>query len=101
MPSDSSRKYPPTTSVKVFWEEKPEEPYVVLGMITAESSDVGEEKIFAKLKKRAMKIGANGLLMGTSSQRTKNIGSFNQNYGSIIPIDEHRLEAIAIRFNEE
>jgi len=100
LPSDDSRTYPPTTSVKVFWE-KPDVPYTVLGMITAESGDVGEEKIFAKLKKRAMKLGAHGLLMGNSSQTASAFGTFNQGTGYVIPIEKHRLEAIAIRFNEE
>ena len=106
LPSDDSHRYSTTTSLKVFWDEMPDQPYVVLGKLTAQSGDYGEEAIFSKLKKKAMSIGADGLLMGNLSKTTGQLGSFTPSYtgsggyGYIIPTETHRMEAIAIRFTD-
>ena len=98
LPTDETRSYPPTNSLKVFWE-KPDEPYTVLGMLIAE--DHGEEGLFSALKKKAMSIGAHGIIMKSPSQPIRIYGYSSSRYGTLSADSSHRLEALAIRLNEE
>jgi uncharacterized protein YgiM (DUF1202 family) len=101
IPLESSITYPPTDSVLIF-KEKPNVPYTELGIITAESSDYGEEKLLDMLKEKAMSIGAHGLIMRPPSSRTRTI---------VVPVSPggtpmtpttttYEIGAIAIRFKE-
>ena len=98
LPTDEMRSYPPTNSLKVFWE-KPDEPHTVLGMLIAE--DHGEEELFSALKKKAMSIGAHGIIMKAPSQQIRIHGYSSSRYGILSADRSHRLEALAIRFNEK
>jgi len=98
LPTDETRSYPPTNALKVFWE-KPDEPYTVLGMLIAE--DHGEEGLFSALKKKAMSIGAHGIIMKSPSQQIRIYGYSSSRYGTLSADSAHRLEALAIRLNEE
>ena len=100
LPSDSSVTFPPTESVKVFFD-KPEMPYIELGLIVAESGDISEEALFYLLKKKGTSIGAHGIIMRHPTQQTGTIGMPSSQGGTMmIPVTSHRLEAIAIRFKE-
>ena len=100
LPSDSSATFPRTDSIKVFFG-KPEVPYTEIGLIVAESGDYTEEVLFGLLKKKAMSIGAQGIIMRNLSQETGTIGIPSSLGGTMmVPVTSHRLEAIAIRFGE-
>ena len=81
-----------STSVRIFWDKTPDKPYIVLGKISVESEDRGEEAIFSRVNKKAMSIGADGLLMGDSSKVVKPVGYFS--------VERRRIEALAIRFTD-
>jgi hypothetical protein len=49
--------YVPTESIKVYWEE-PQEPYIIIGRVSAKSDDLKGENIFKVIKNKAMKVGA-------------------------------------------
>ena len=101
LPTDESVKYPPTDSVKIYWKE-PTEPYKIIGKVSAESGDFGEETLFKMLKKKAMAAGADAIIMGGTSQEGSAVGY--PVYGSgtmIMPVINTRIEGIAIRFIEE
>ena len=97
LPTDDNITYPPTNSLKVFWE-KPDIPHKVIGMLIAE--DYGEEELFAVLKKKAMSIGAQGIIMKSPTQQIRIYGYSSPRAGTFSANRSHRLEAIAIRFNE-
>lgn len=87
LPSDSSAVYPPTKKVNIYWS-KPDFKYTEIGLLSIESSR-SEEALFEKLKKKAMEIGADGLIVKPATQATR------------ASKDKRRLEAIAIKFKEE
>lgn len=98
LPTDESHIYTPTASLKVYWE-KPDFSYTVIGMIIAE--DYGEEeKLFSALKKKAMSIGAHGIIMKSPIQQTEIYGYSSPYIRSISSNRRHRLEAFAIRINK-
>ena len=99
LPFDSSVTFPSTGSIKVF-SDKPEVPYIELGLITAESGDISEEGLFDLLKKKAMSIGAHAIIMKLSNQQTGTVGIPSYGGTLMVPVTSHRLEAIAIRFQE-
>jgi hypothetical protein len=49
--------YVPAESIKVYWEE-PQEPYIIIGRVSAKSDDLKGENIFKVIKNKAMKVGA-------------------------------------------
>ena len=98
LPSDDTSAFPPTNSLKVYWE-KPDKPYAVLGMLIAE--DHGEEDLFSALKKKAMSIGAHGIIMKSPTQQIRIYGYSSSHSGVLSESRSYRLEAIAIRFNEK
>ena len=98
LPTDDSVTYAPTGSIKVYWEE-PQEPYVIIGRVSAKSEDVKEEKIFKGIKKKAMAVGAHAIIMGGTSQESSVVGIPSNFGGTIIaPVSSTRLAAFAIRF---
>lgn len=98
LPTDDTHTYPPTNSLKVYWE-KPDVSYIVLGMLIAE--DHGEEELFSTLKKKAMSIGAHGIIMKSPTQQIRIYGYSSSRAHTFSASRSHRLEAIAIRFNNE
>jgi hypothetical protein len=87
LPSDTSIVYPPTKKVNVYWS-KPEFKYIEIGLLSIESKS-SEEALFEKIKKKAMEIGADGIIVKPATQATR------------ASKDKRRLEAIAIKFREE
>jgi hypothetical protein len=68
-------------------------------MLIAE--DHGEEGLFSALKKKAMSIGAHGIIMKSPSQPIRIYGYSSSRSGMLSADRSHRLEALAIRLNEE
>jgi hypothetical protein len=101
IPLDSAT-YPPTDSVKVYWE-KPNVPYKEFGVITAESSEGGEEKLLNMVKEKAMAVGAQGIIVRPPNQRTRTVIIPPSAGGpSMTPTTiTYQLGALAIRFKEQ
>lgn len=86
--------YPPTNSIKVFFEE-PQEEYVSIGLIKVSSTrsvQDDEQAVFNALKKRAQSFGAQAIII---KSRTS---SFNPWGGLLWGARKVGIEAIAIRF---
>lgn len=109
LPTDDSITYPPTKSVKIFWET-PNIPYTKIGIVSAQaSSDSGykEEELFKLLKEKAMSIGADGIIMDAISQQQKTSSGLmvTPNFSggtNLTPVmssgTAYRLVGIAIKF---
>jgi len=64
-------------------------------------SSLSREKVFAKLKARAMEVGADAILMGASGVDMSVMGMPTSGGGTmIVPVGVNRLEALAIRFTD-
>lgn len=99
LPTDDTKSYPPTSSVKVYWEE-PKEAHQVIGRLSIQSEDYGEEELFKQLKQKAMSVGAQGIIMLGTNQQSSVVGVPVYGGGTVIaPVTSTRLEAIAIQFN--
>ena len=61
LPTDESATYAPTESIKVYWED-PQEPYTIIGRVSAEGEELDEETLFKGLKQKAMAAGAHARL---------------------------------------
>lgn len=97
-PLEGSMNYPSTDSVKIYWE-KPNVMFMEIGIITAESSDYREEELMDMLKKKAMSVGAHGVIMKLPDQRTRTISVPGT---TLTPrTTSYRLAAMAIRFHEQ
>jgi len=100
LPTQESQQYEPTHSVEVYWQSPPERSYLVIGQVSAMSS-LSREKVFAKLKARAMKAGAHAILIGTSGVDMSVMGMPTSGGGTmIVPVRANSLEALAIRFTD-
>lgn len=101
LPTDDAALYPPTSSVKVYWEE-PDSTYIVIGLLSVASGDYGEEELFKRLKQKAMKVGAEAIVMKGTSQNSSVIGLPVSGGGTVmVPATTTKLEAKAIRFDAE
>jgi hypothetical protein len=101
LPTNESVEYPPTDSVEIYWQQ-PDKPFKIIGRVSAESGDFGEETLFKMLKKKAMAEGAHAIIVGGTSEEGSAVGM--PVYGSgtmIVPVIHTRIEGIAIRFIEE
>jgi hypothetical protein len=100
LPTDESKTYAPTSSLKIYWE-KPQEPYTIIGKVSAESGDYTQETLFKKLKEKAKAVGAHAIIMNDPSQESSIVGTPAYNGGTmILPVTINRLDAIAIRFEK-
>jgi hypothetical protein len=101
MPVDRSITYTPTNSVKIYWE-KPNFPYKEIGILSAEGSDLSEEELLDMLKEKARSIGAHGVIMKPSSQRTRAIGIPGSVSGTALAprATTYQLHGIAIRIDQ-
>lgn len=107
LPRDPSARYAPASRCEVLWTA-PVKPFEEIGLVTAESDDYGEVKLLEKLRAKAMKVGAdaivmmggptvrNGVTVGTGSGfASGGVGTFT---GVGIPIEVRRLQGVAIRY---
>jgi hypothetical protein len=101
MPVDRSITYMATNSVNIYWE-KPSLPYKEIGILSAEGSDVSEEELLDMLREKARSIGAHGVIMKPSSQRTRTIRIPGSVSGTTLAprATTYQLHGIAIRFDE-
>ena len=98
LPTDESATYAPTESIKVYWEE-PQESYIIIGRVAAESEDLDEETLFKELKQKAMAVGSHAIIMGGTSQQSSVVGTPIYGGGTlIVPVSSTRIDAMAIRF---
>jgi len=99
LPTKDTITYEPTDNVDVYFTEL-EEPYIIIGQITA-VSEWNEEEAFRRLKIRAMEIGAHSIII-KSTDESSHITSFTAYYGTtIVPYTTDRIEAFAIRFENQ
>lgn len=86
--------YPPTNSVKVFFE-KPQEEYITIGLVKASSTrsvQNDEEAVFKELKQKAQIFGAHAIIITSRTNR------FNPWGGLLWGARIVEMEAEAIRF---
>ena len=92
LPTNEATRYAPTRSVEVYWE-KPERPHIVIGKLSVFSDDLGERSVFERVKKEAMAVGADAVVI-TESSHQSNAGM----PGWAAFTNRTRMEAFAIRF---
>ncbi len=96
MPTEPDVTYPPTKSVHVFWE-KPDLHYEELGLITVEKADTTWEELYDILVAKARAVGAEGLIIRSRHKDTTPMIV----YGLSKPLVIFRIEAMAIRYDED
>lgn len=96
----ASRTFAPTTFVEILWEKPQNRSYIILGQIGAESSDFSEETLLKKIKQRAMKIGADAIIMTSTKVYQEPAGSWFEGSGFLFSSSAHRIEGLAIKWNE-
>ena len=94
-PAEGAKRYPPTTQIKVFRSSPPEGTYEILGIATAEGGN--DNKLLSNLKKKAMSVGADGLILRRVSEIT---GSYASERRSEFSTYKIRYEGIAIKFKK-
>jgi uncharacterized protein YceK len=107
LPTDSPSTYSPTDSVEVFWE-KPAQPHVILGLVSAECEEndralllKARALLMKEVKKKAMEVGAQGIIIKDTSAHTGTVGVPPAGGLIIAPVTIHRLVAYAIRFGNK
>jgi len=88
LPSGQNQYLPSTQSVQVLYE-KPQKSYTELGLIICEGDMVSNEALFKKLKQKAMRIGADAIII-----RDTEISS--DLYGGSF----RKIEGLAIKWKE-
>ncbi len=91
-PAPGTPSYPSTKSVMIL-KGIPEKPYVELGEITARGQD--ERRIIDHIRKQAMKVGAEAIILTPSQTRVSGIKEQRQGQ---FATTEVLMRAIAIRF---
>ena len=94
-PAEGAKRYPPTTQIRVFRSSPPEETYEILGIVTAEG--LNENELQSNLKKKAMAVGADGLILRRASKIT---GSYSSERQREFSTQKIRHEGIAIKFKK-
>jgi hypothetical protein len=91
--SSGSKTYPPTSSVTIYYWDKPDRPYVEMGRIEVKART--EEGMLERFKEKAMKIGADGV----DIRSVEDLSIRSNNLSSLLkaPI---RAEGIAIKFKD-
>jgi hypothetical protein len=97
---DTSVTYLSTDTVQVFWE-KPNRDFIVIGLLSTTATKANEEKLLEVLRKKAMSVGAQGLILRPPMRESRVVGVPTQ-YGAplITTIITYRLEGLAIRFEK-
>ncbi|HUU29663.1 MAG TPA: hypothetical protein VM123_17815 [archaeon] len=91
---DLKETFAPTDSVLVY-RDYPDQPYVIIGIVTA--TGINQGKLFSRLKKEAMSVGANAIIMKRMQELTQEYASERRSEFSTRKL---RLEAVAIRFKD-
>lgn len=89
LPATNFQSLPPSQSVEILFE-KPQKSYIILGKITAESGDISDNSLYKKLKQKAIKVGADAMIM----ESTRPAGT--DWCGGVV----HRLEGLAIKWQQ-
>lgn len=95
IPAEGAKSYPPTEDLRVFHSSPPEGTYEILGIVAAEG--MNENKLLENLKKKAMSVGAEGLILRRFSELSKEYASERRTEFASHKV---RYEGIAIRFKK-
>jgi len=95
-PAEGAERYPPTKEIRVLRSSPPEDSYEILGIVTAEGPD--ENKLLAQLKKKAMLVGADGVIIRATRDLSSTYASERRTEFTKY---KFRLEAIAIKFKKK
>ncbi len=95
LPAEGAKRYPPAAQIKVFRTSPPEGTYEILGIVTAEG--LNENKLLINLKKKAMSVGADGLILRRASELS---GSYTSEWRTEFKKYKIRYEAVAIKFKK-
>ena len=96
LPAEGAKSYPPTKQIRVLSSSPPENTFEVLGLVTAEGTN--KRKLLENLKKKAMSVGAEGLIIRMASEISSEYASERRREFSTYEI---RFEGIAIRFKDQ
>ena len=94
-PAEGAERYPPTKEVRVLRSSPPEDSYEILGIVTAEGPN--EKKLLEQLKKKAMFVGADGIILRGATDLS---GTYASERRTEFTRHRFRLEAIAIKFKK-
>jgi len=93
-PAKGAEKYPPTRDLVVL-KYYPDQPYIVIGTLRARG--ISQEKILAALREKAMKYGAEGIIVKPGTE----IGNeYVSERRSEFKNSELLVEAIAFRYKK-
>jgi hypothetical protein len=94
---------PPVASEQVkIYLEPPSSAYEIIGLVNASSDSGWTEQgdmnyAIQELKKRAAKIGANGvLIMSSGDETTTYVGGYGTGYNYVVPVTGKTIQAKAI-----
>jgi hypothetical protein len=95
-PLDSARSYQPTSEVKIF-RNYPDLPYEEIGTLRAVGRN--KDKLLESIRKQAMKIGAQALVVKPTAERSNDYTS--QRQGKEFGKKEFIMEAVALRLKPQ
>ena len=91
-PLDATRSYEPTREVKMF-RNYPDVPYEEIGTLRAVGPN--KDKLLSSIRKRAMKIGAQAIVVKPTAERSNEyVSQRRREFGKA----EYIMEAVALRF---
>ena len=94
LPSEGSKTYPSTEKI-IAYRDFPPRGYEILGIVTASGSN--KNKMFSRLKEKAMSIGAHAIIMKRATELSREYTSERRTQ---FKTSKLRYEAVAIRFKE-
>jgi len=89
----SSGTYPPTSSVVVYYWDKPDRPYMEMGTINVKA--YSETGMLEKFKQKAMEIGADGVFIKSMDNQLR----FDTHIWFLL-VAPIRAEGVAIKFKD-
>jgi len=97
-PAHGAKTYPSTKDLLIF-RDYPERQYEILGVVSvsAYSGSVSKKRLFSRLKKKAMAVGAHAIVVRPARELTREISSSRR---TEFVTSRTVLEAVAIRFKE-
>ena len=91
-PLDPTQSYEPTSELRMF-RNYPDLPYIEIGTLRAVGRN--KDKLLSSIRKQAMKIGAQGLVVKPPGERSNEyVSQRRKQFGK----REYIMEAVALRF---
>jgi len=88
-----SRSYPPTKHAEVYYSDKPDRPYIEMGVINVKAQS--ETEALEEFKKKAMEIGADGVIVTSTDNRLR-----NSSHSWFFLVPTIRATGVAIKFQD-